>query len=138
MSRLDGLMLFLLNEDLIDLGDPLATLRACGVGEPRRAPSLSSLTVHGQEAAFAGRGLGAAHPDVRRALAALFALTGRLNCALFVCPQRAVSAREVAVRYALAPLTTLAFLHAAQQSGRLNAALINHHVWRLASQAPAA
>jgi hypothetical protein len=131
-------MLFLLNEDLIDLGDPCETLRACGAGEVRRAPSLGRLTAHGPDVAFAAQGLSGAHPDVRRALAALFALTGRLNCALFVAPPEARSAREVAVRYALAPITTMAFLYSALQSGRLSAALINHHVWSLASEASAA
>jgi hypothetical protein len=131
-------MLFLLNEAVIDLGDPCETLRACGAGMVGRIPSLARLTRHGQEAAFAARDIAGAHENVQRALAALLVLTGEVNCALFLCPPKARSARDVAVRFALAPITTLAFLYSAQESGRLTPALINQNVWRLASAEPAA
>jgi hypothetical protein len=59
-------------------------------------------------------------------------MTGEVNCALFVCPEDAARIEDVAVRFALAELTTLAYLHQAQENGGLSAAKINAHVWRLA------
>jgi hypothetical protein len=92
----------------------------------------------GQDAAFLGRGLENAHPGIRRTLAALFAASGEANCGLFLFPQGANSAREVAVRLAMAPITTLALLKSAQDTGRLTAEMVNHHVWRVAGGEAAA
>jgi hypothetical protein len=96
------------------------------------------LVTLGQDAAFAGRGLENAHPGIRRTLAALFAASGEANCGLFLYPKGANSAREVAVRLGMAPITTLAQLKSAQDGGRLTAEMINHHVWRVAGGEAAA
>lgn len=124
-------MLILLNQEIIDVGDPLETLRALSV-DLRLPPTIAKVAALGQDAAFAGAGIEHAHEGIRRTLAALLGLAGEANCALFVVPQGARSAREVAVRFGIAPLTTMAFLLSAQQAGRLNAAMVNHHVWRVA------
>ncbi len=128
-------MLFLLNDRVLDLGDPAETLLESGAGDPARLPPLHAIITRGQEAAFASSAFAAAHPDLRRSIASMIVLSSTANCALFVCPPRARAARDVAVRFAFAPLTTLAFLADAQRGGRAVAALANAHVWRLARTA---
>ena len=130
-------MLILLNQEIVDVGDPVRTLTALGapVGLP---PTAAKLVQLGQDAAFAGNGLESAHAGIRRTLAALIALNGQANCALFLCPERARSARDVAVRLGLAPITTMAQLLSAQQAGVLTANLINQLVWRVAGGEAAA
>ena len=131
-------MLFLLNQEVIDLGDPVETLRASGVADIMHLPSVAKLVQLGQDAAFAANGIEHAHEGIRRTLAAMLAMSGQANCALFLCPPKARSAREVAVRLGQAPLTTMAFLLSAQESGRLSATTINQHVWRVAGAEAAA
>ena len=131
-------MLFLLNQELMDLGDPVETLLASGAADAMNVPSLAKLVTLGQDAAYAGNGMEGAHPGIRRTLAAMLAMSGQVNCAMFLCPPQARSPREVAVRLGVAPITTLAFLLSAQDAGRLSAALINEQVWRVADGAAAA
>jgi hypothetical protein len=131
-------MLFLLNQSVLDIGDPLETLRTDGAVDLRNPPSVAKLVTLGQDAAYAAGGIENAHAGIRRTLAALMGLTGQVNCALFLCPPKARSAREVAVRLGVAPITTLALLSSAQAGGRLNAVLINHHVWQVAPGVAAA
>jgi hypothetical protein len=121
-------MLVLLNQEVIDVGDPMEGLRACGVVD-MRTPSIAKIVSLGQDAAFAAGGLDNAHIGIRRTLACFLAMSGEANCALFLCPLRPKSPREVAVRLAFAPLTTMVFLLSAQETGKLNANLINQHVW---------
>ncbi|MES1199384.1 MAG: hypothetical protein ABUS48_05315 [Pseudomonadota bacterium] len=130
-------MLILLNQEVIDVGDPPTTLEALGLPDARPI-TLAKLVALGQDAAFAAGGMENAHPGIRQTLAAFMGLTGDANCALFLCPPRARSPRDVAVRLGYAPITTMVFLLSAQQSGRLNAALINAQVWRLADAPTAA
>ncbi|GAM98847.1 hypothetical protein U91I_02483 [alpha proteobacterium U9-1i] len=129
-------MLVLLNQAVIDVGDPFETLKALGVTD-LHTPSMGKLVRLGQDAAFAGKGLENAHDGIRQTLAALIGLNGQANCALFLCPDRAKSAREVAVRMGQAPITTMALLLSEQQAGRLSSATVNHYVWRVA-QGPVA
>lgn len=130
-------MLVLLNQEVVDVGDPIETLRECGVAD-LRAPSTSRLVRLGQDATFAAKGIENAHPGIKRTLCAFFALSGEVNCALFLCPPKARSARDVAVRLGSAPITTMAFLLSAQSKGQLTPALVNHYVWKLASDEAAA
>lgn len=122
-------MLVLLNQEIIDVGDPMTTLQAIGSSDFRGIPSVGQAVLRGQDAAFAARGLENAHEDVRRGLAAYVALAGPANCCIFLCPPNARSPRDVAVRLAEAPMDTLVYLWTLQQDGRLTAGLINHHVW---------
>ncbi len=131
-------MLFLLNDHVLDLGDASATLLACGAGDPARLPGTRAVVALGQEAAFATHCFAHGHPDVAVSIACMLTLTMQANCALFVCPARARSAREVAVQFAFAPLTTLAYLADAQSQAKLSPAVINAHVWRLAGRSRAA
>ena len=130
-------MLILLNQTVIDVGDPVETLIALGVAD-MRPPSLAKLAALGQDAAFAAGGIENAHPGITRTLAAFMGLLGEVNCAMFVCPPRMRSARDVAVRMGYAPLTTMVYLLSAQESGRLTPALVNQQIWRLADGASAA
>ncbi len=131
-------MLFLLNQEVLDIGDPIETLVAGGIADVMHLPSIPKLVSLGQDAAFAAQGMEHAHVGIRRTLAAMLSMSGQVNCALFLPPAQARSARDVAVRLGVAPITTLAFLFTAQESGVLTAALINHHVWRVAGGAAAA
>ncbi|MEJ0060470.1 MAG: hypothetical protein WDM79_13250 [Terricaulis sp.] len=122
-------MLILLNQEVIDVGDPMESLRACGVTDMRAPPSIAKIVSLGQDAAFAAGSLENAHVGIRRTLACFLGLSGEANCALFLCPPKARSPRDVAVRLAFAPLTTLVFLLSAQEGGNLNSGLINQQVW---------
>jgi len=130
-------MLILLNQELIDVGDPVETLTSLGVAD-LRAPTLSKLVSLGQDAAFAAGGIENAHPGIKRTLAAYMGILGQVNCALFVCPPRMRTPRDVAVRMGHAPIMTMAYLLSAQECGRLTAAMINQQVWKLADGASAA
>jgi hypothetical protein len=121
-------MLVLLNQEIIDVGDPMEGLRDCGVID-MRPPSIAKIVALGQDAAYAAAGLEHAHIGIRRTMACFLALTGEANCALFLCPPKAKSPRDVAVRLAFAPITTLVFLLSAQETGKLNASMINQQVW---------
>lgn len=131
-------MLFLLNDRVLDLGDPAETLLALGAGDPARLPGTRAIIAMGQDAAFSTDSFATGHPNLWRGVACQIALAMQANCALFVAPPRARSAREVGVQFAFAPLTTLAFLESLQQGERLSPALVNAHVWRLAGRAGAA
>lgn len=130
-------MIILLNQEVIDVGDPTQTLRRYGAAD-LRLPSLAKVVALGQDAAYTAKGLEHAHVGIRHTLAALLAISGEVNCALFLCPPKAKSPRDVAVRVAYAPIMTLAYLLSAQQSGKLSPAMINQQVWQLASGEAAA
>ena len=131
-------MLFLLNDRVLDLGEPTETLLRLGTADPARLPRTSQIVAMAQDAAFASANFAHGHPDLARSIAAMIALTSEANCALFVAPPGARSARQVGVQFAYAPLTTMAFLKDAESKSSLTAAMINAHVWRLAGRAGAA
>lgn len=131
-------MLFLLNDRVLDLGDPVETLLRIGTANPARLPTTRAIVAMGQDAAYASANFQVSHPDLATSIAAMIALASQANCALFVCPPKARSAREVGVQFAFAPLTTVAFLLDAQGKGPLTASMVNAHVWRLAGRAGAA
>ena len=120
-------MLFLLNDRVLDLGDPAEALRASGLGD--RALGMREAVARGQAAAFATANFSSGHPDLARGVAALVALAGEANCALFLAGPQAHAAAEVGVKIAAAPLTTLVYLKQAQDEGRLTPALVNAEVW---------
>ncbi len=124
-------MLFLLNERVLDLGDPALLVQARGWGDLARMPRMAVAVREGQEAAFASHNFEKAHPDLMARVAVQLALASEANCALFVAPPRARAARDVGVQFAYAPLTTLVYLLSLQEKGALNAAIINREVWRL-------
>lgn len=125
-------MLFLLNHTILDLGDPAEALGAYGLDWVRKPLRLAEVVRLGQEMEFSAGGLAGAHHGVRRFLGALISAASDANCGLFIKPEAARSSREVAVRLASAPVTTLAGLYALQSGGGLDAARIDAEVWRLA------
>jgi hypothetical protein len=131
-------MLILLNAHIYDVGDPVETLTGLGV-DPKRAPhDRAALVKLGQDAAFAGKGLENAHDGIRMTLASLFAVSGEANCCLFLYTPQMRSALDVAMRLAIAPITTLAHLKSTQDAGLLTPAMINHHIWKVVGGAAAA
>lgn len=128
-------MLFLLNDEVLDLGSPEMRLRELmGV----RAPELERLgpravTSLGQDIYF--NLPDGAKPDMkaRTTLACLIAITIEADAAVFVKPARAVNPQQVAVRMATLPITTLSFLESMQEANMLTARLINQTVWEQAA-----
>jgi hypothetical protein len=131
-------MLILMNQEVIDIADPLTTLQEMGGFNLRGVPTVSQVVTHGQDAAFAAQGLENAHENVRMTLACLIALSGPANCGIFLYQPGMTSPRQVPVRLGEAPMDTLVYLLSAQQQGGLTAALVNRHVWAAAASVPAA
>lgn len=129
-------MLFLLNEEILDIEDPWESARVLKLGAA--PPVLADVVGMGQMAAFGARGLENAHPEVRKMVASLLWSSGRVNCALLLCPAGAATAREVQVRLAYAPWTNMLTLWEEQLRGTLTPAMINGYVWRLAASVVAA
>ncbi len=130
-------MLILLNQEVVDVADPLTTLQELGGTNIRGVPSVAQALMHGQDATFAAGGLENAHESVRMTLACLIALSGPANCGIFLFQAGLQSPRQVPVRLGEAPMDTLVYLLSLQQQGRLTPALVNRHVWA-AANAPAA
>ncbi len=128
-------MLFLLNEQVLDLGLPELTLRELVGARADKLGKLGPRAVMalGQDIYFnlpAG-----AQPDekARTVLACLIAMTIEADAAVFVKAPRAVKPQQVAVRLATLPITTLSFLESMQAADMLSATLINQTVWEQAA-----
>lgn len=128
-------MLFLLNDEVLDIGLPHEVLEARGLGA---GLSAGGVMAFGRQTAFATMGLDKASPDERRGLAAMIATVTDANCALFVVPANALGPGDVAAALARAPLQTLVRLDSHQTAGRLAAGLVNAHVWSLVPRVDAA
>lgn len=130
-------MLFLLNQQVLDLDVPELTLRN---RVPARAAELERLSPRavmklGQDMYF--NLPDGARPDERAStvLACLIALKIEADAAVFVRPPRARSVDDVAIRFASLPITTLSFLESMQEAGQLTPRLINETVWEQAAAA---
>jgi hypothetical protein len=130
-------MLFLLNDQLLDIAEEAETLTA-ELKAGLRTPTLYQAVLLGQQVIFAATSFREVHPSVPLRVAAFIALASDANAALFVRPADAASPANVAVRLASVPLTTLSRLDQYQKAGPLSVGLINGHVWSLASGASAA
>jgi hypothetical protein len=130
-------MLFLLNNQVLDIGAETDAIRAELEGR-RRQPSLFQAVSMGQQVIFAGGSFQAVHPTAALRVAALIALASEANAALFVSPAQVRGPDDVAVRLAAVPLTTLSWLAQHQHEEALAPGLVNQHVWNLASSASAA
>lgn len=122
-------MLFLLNNQLLDVSAEVEDLAAEAARERRLTPSLYKAVQIGQRLLYAAGSFEEANPSIVKRMAATIALSSEANAALFVTALNAVSARDVAVRLGSMPLTTIAYLHRLQQSGPLTAGVINRDVW---------
>lgn len=129
-------LLFLLNEQVVDLDVPELRLREL-VGQ--RADKLERLGPRGvmalgQEIYFNVPDGGQPDQKARTVLSCLIAITIEADAAVFVKPARATRPQHVAVRLATLPITTLSFLQSMQDAGMLTPRLINQTVWDQASQ----
>lgn len=129
-------MLFLLNEQVVDLDVPELRLREL-VGQ--RADKLERLGPRGVMAL--GQEIYFNLPDgvqpdekARTVLSCLIAITIEADAAVFVKPPRATRPQHVAVRLATLQITTLSFLQSMQDAGMLTPRLINQTVWDRADQ----
>jgi hypothetical protein len=129
--------MFLLNDQILDVGQEVETLRDEFLAS-RRPVSVYQAVRLGQQVMFAGGSFHDVHVTAARRVAAMIALCSEANAALFVRPPGAAAPELVQVRLAAAPLTTLARLEQFQHEGILTVALVNAHVWSLASGASAA
>lgn len=128
-------MLFLLNEQVLDLGAPELRLRelmgARAAQMERLAPR--AVTELGQDIYFNVPDGTAPDMKARTVLSCLIAMTIEADAAVFVKPPRAANPQQVAVRMATLPITTLSFLESMQEAGELTAKLINQTVWQQAA-----
>ena len=129
-------MLFLLNEQMIDLDIPAMTLRE-RVGD--RAGKLENMSPRavmalGQEMYFNLPSGKAPDEQARMVLACLIAMRIEADAALFVRPPNARRPQDVAIRFATLPITTLSFLNMMQEVNMLTPRLINENVWERATQ----
>lgn len=129
-------MLFLLNEQVIDLDVPAQTLRE-RVGE--RADKLEKLTARavmslGQDMYFNLPNGKQPDEQARTVLACLVAMKIEADAALFVRPPNAQRPEDVAIRFATLPITTLSFLSMMQEVDMLTPRMINENVWEQASE----
>jgi hypothetical protein len=130
-------VLFLLNDELLDLAEDIARLEDVFRAE-RTVPTLFKAVTLGQQVIFAGGTFRSVHRSAVVRVATMIAMSSEANAALFVRPDGATDPRQVGVRLASAPLTTMARLADYQRERPLSPALINGHVWSLAGAASAA
>ncbi len=130
-------MLFLLNDEVLSIAEDIQRLEESFRAE-RAAPSLFKAVTLGQQVIFAGGSFQNVHRTAVIRVAAMIAMTSEANAALFVRPDGATDPRQVGVRLAAAPLTTMARLAGFQRERPLTPAQVNAHVWSLAASASAA
>ena len=98
-----------------------------------RGRAWRAVSAPGQEAIFTAGSFSRMHIDVALRVAAEIAAASDANAALFVRPDRARSAAQVAVRLVSAPLTTLVTIQQRQARVGADPAWINENVWNLAA-----
>ncbi|MGE3303660.1 MAG: hypothetical protein AB7M12_11160 [Hyphomonadaceae bacterium] len=118
-----------MNAKILDVTEAAEALIAEAVLERTATPGLYRSVLLAQRAVFSAGGAEKVDPALLDRLAAQIALASEANCALFVVPEGASSAREVAVRLGSVPLTTMAHLLMLHQRGRLTAGAVNRDVW---------
>lgn len=129
-------MLFLMNSQVIDIGDPRTTLRETA-NQLTEIPFQQLTTTH---AVNLGQALFFHCPDDKKpmpgALMALGALISEFtdaNAALFVKPPNAQAAQQVQIRLAEVQLPVIANLFQLQKRQPLSPALVNNSVWACAA-----
>ena len=126
-------MLFLFNDVVFDLGDPLEHLEQADFPLPR--PQLDALSAGAlcqlvREAVFAAPDLPHSRPTQASHLCALIAIKAPSANALLAVPQADAKGPEhVGLRFASAPIFTLTGLLALQNKGRLGPSEANFEVW---------
>ena len=125
-------MLFLMNDQVIDLRDVQTTIKECSGALSRIPPyRLSAKNI-----VELGKGLfydcqPGQRPDERAllALGALLADKLEADAALFIRPENATSHHDVHIRLADVPLTVLVHLQQFQNGGAVPSRMVNDAVW---------
>ena len=129
-------MHFLMNDQVIEVGDPNKALQACRsllTEVPLQNLRPQDAVALGQATFFSLPPRGRPDPMIAKALAALLNAKTEANAALFVKPVTAQSHSDVLVRLADIPLPTLAYLKAHQRGEALDPNLVNQSVWSSAA-----
>lgn len=127
-------MLFLMNDTVIDIGDPENTLidTVGVVGLRYDTLKAKDIVQMAQQVWFKARrhepGL-----DVQKAIAALVALKIEADAALIVVPLGARGPEDVQTRFASAPIPLMARMYAMQGAGSLSARVVSESVWQAAA-----
>lgn len=126
-------MLFLMNDSVIDIGDPeMSLIDAVGViGLRHDRLSARDVVEMGRQVWFKARGEPSA--AVQRAIAALIAMKLEADAALFIVPPDARGPADVKTRFASASTTLIAQMYARQNIGALTPREINEAIWAQAS-----
>ncbi len=129
-------MLFLLNDQVLDIGDPLTTIRECA-GQLTDVPYQK---LRGSHAIGLGQALFYQCPPNQRpsqgalkALGALIVEYTEANAALFVRPINAKGPQDVQLRLAAVQLPVMANLFQSQKRQPLSPVLVNSSVWASAA-----
>jgi hypothetical protein len=127
-------MLFLLNDTVIDLGDPeTALIDAVGVIGLRHDRLRQKDIVEMAQQVWFNAGYGREPvPAVQRAIAALVAMKLDADAALIIVPPLARSPADVRTRFASASIPLMSRMYAMQGAGGLTPRVINDTVWNAA------
>ncbi len=128
-------MLFLMNDRVLDIGEPdlclIDIVGSAGLAHDR-VSAQDVVEIARQMWFRAGPGREPAQ-KVRLAIAALVAMKLEADAAMFVVPREARGPRDVLVKFASAPLTVLAHLQAMQTAGTLPPHLVEDVFWKSAA-----
>lgn len=129
-------MLFLLNDEVLDIGDPVTRIGSFQDLLAGRDPfrmTRRQVVALGQQAYFQTPAGERPPRRIREMLAHLAVLRIEADAALFVRPANAARPADVAWRFVTAPITVLSHLHRMQVLGPLGADYVNDAVWRHAA-----
>jgi hypothetical protein len=128
-------MLFLLNDEVLDIGNPentlVDTLGVIGVRHERLSPR--DVIEMAQQIYFrTGRGRDPTR-NVRLAIASLCALKLEADAAMFIVPPDAGAPEDVKFSSKEAPMTMLAPMYAIQSGGEIAPPQMKQAIWRSAA-----
>lgn len=129
-------MLFLMNDQVLDIGDPLTTVRE-NLSQLTEIPfqridAKATITL-AQALFFHCPADKKPMPGALRALAGLITDHTEANAALFVCPPNASGPQQVQIRLAEVQLPVMANLFQLQKRQPLSPTLVNNSVWASAA-----
>ncbi|MBI1339507.1 hypothetical protein GC169_04745 [bacterium] len=129
-------MLFLLNDEVLDLGDPPTRIAEARElirqSEALRMSRRETLDL-AKTAYFKATVPGRPPLRLRMLISALIAVKFEADAALFVKPANARVSNDVLSRLATTPMTLLAHLYQMQRLGPLEPDYVNDAVWRHAA-----
>ncbi len=129
-------MLFLMNDQVVDIGDPRTTLREFA-GQLTDVPHHLLRSHHavslGQALYFHCPPGNRPMPGALKALGALITEYTDANAALFVRPLNAAGPQDVQIRLAEVQITVMANLFEIQKRKPLSPSMVNSSVWAAAA-----